>query len=667
MDNGDFIDLSGPAQAQAPRMTGGGAASGRTNPPPPPFHPQQPIQQRANAANTNIGHFQQQAQARQQQQQRHAAVPPPPPRHIIPPHLEQGPSVQLSDIRKERMTENEARDELTTYSIFRFEKAGRPGEYDSEGERVKPTWENVYRQVVSGVSKREAQRRIKSLNETTRPLSEKLVSLISAQQRQLDKTLEEITSREQDNRFVTVLAQIDQQIRPKRESKSRDRSEGPARSKDGGKSKKKKEKETVSITAYYKRSPRPGVDAIALVMQRDAELARGLQPPHPHQTFPPQQPHYQQPHFQQPHHNHPAAHVSQPQPAQQQRPVFPQQHGPQQSHGQAAGPRYTAQTQHGTVPQGQGGATKAHHTADKKDVKAAKRSKSRSSRRSSKSSDSDSDSNSDSDSDSHSDTSWTNDDASVETPNSSNPSSQRSHKKGHDKSKKGRRYIESPRHYGVPVSLEPHRFPHNIQHRISDELLRPRSAASPSLNRLPPLSALDLERIKDGCYEAGRADERAESRELIAELPRPRIIQDPQRPLNRSVYAADTMAYEEEAYATTARARPRLPRRIPYPRLVNPADVSIRGADPLDRFDRLRLDDERRYEDRHYMDDYVMADRFRDGFARELDRLDREHRARQYTGRDSESDSTYMDYEASNPFRPRWRSPATHQSRRYDF
>lgn len=635
----------------------------------------------------------QQPQQHPQQQQQVVVAPPPPPREIVPVRLQQGPLVQLSDIRKERLTEAEAREELSTYIIFRFERADAPDSYDSDGERVKPTWANVYRTEVRGVSQKEAAREVRFLNERTRPIGEKKASLNTSQQRQLEKVQEEITFFERDQRFQTVLVQMDHQLRPKPKDKDRDkdrerdrdssrhvtnkkdrrakeykeekeyrdRKESWARSSVFGRQKslsakdgKKKIQERVSITAYYKRSPRPDVDAIALVMQRDAEIARRLQPPHPQQVHPPQQP--QQ--MQQP---------------QQFRPPGQSFHDQQQMPmGQnPAGVKGVPQKQGG----GGGGGVPIQIVKGKQpDKKGASRSKSPSPIRSYSQSDSSTDDD--------------DDDMSIRTPTSSNSSSLRSSNRYRHPLKRGDRYIEEPGHYGVPTRIESYRnrgLAHD-EHRISDEYLvsgspAPRAGGGPrfapmALPPLQPVPPVDIERITAEYYEAGRQDERAETHERLAEqLSRPRVIQrQPQRLLSdRPAHPSEVVMIEEE------RPRPRPLQRHPSIRIVRPGNVDLLEQESIERMERLRFEEERRYEEAIQQEEYEdwverqrardIEDRIRDEIARE-DELreeiarerDREYRSQSYVRR--------VDVDPSNPFSPRpgvqRRVSVSYPARRYD-
>ncbi|KAK4135280.1 hypothetical protein BT67DRAFT_494146 [Trichocladium antarcticum] len=256
--------------------------------------------------------FQQQQQLQQQQQQQQQQYAAPYVAHANTP-------VKISDIRKERPpTTEEAREALSEYSVFRFQKVDAGSGYGSDGERKKPSWKRALRVEVPGIPKHEVARTVRELNRTTISAAKKKAMLSPDEQRQIEVTLEEV--RKFDNAFFqTTLAQIDDQVRPvKSKEKSRDRDrdrdtergrgrprekerdrrasrhrkehhrhvvygERRASSKPPSKSTEAKTAKTerVTLTAYFKRSPRPETDPIAMLQiqhaQRDAQIRRGMQ------------------------------------------------------------------------------------------------------------------------------------------------------------------------------------------------------------------------------------------------------------------------------------------------------------------------------------------------------------------------------------------------------
>ncbi len=69
------------------------------------------------------------------------------------------------------MTESQARDELSEYPVFRFEKVNEEGDYDIDGRKVKSTWRKVVRTAVQDLSKADAARSVRWLNKHTRSAS----------------------------------------------------------------------------------------------------------------------------------------------------------------------------------------------------------------------------------------------------------------------------------------------------------------------------------------------------------------------------------------------------------------------------------------------------------------------------------------------------------------
>ncbi|KAJ9142531.1 hypothetical protein NKR19_g7212 [Coniochaeta hoffmannii] len=710
-----------------PRPGGGGPPGGRNIPPPPPMHhggPGQgvarpvivnanPAQRPQNGQNQQMRQNRVMHQAQQQQipslaQERQAQamamtmLPPQPPRSLVPRPLLDGPMVQISDIRREpgRLTEAEARDELSDFVIFRFERADQATDCDSEGERVRPTWANVVRTEVRGISKKEAARQIRALHDIHKSLGEKKASLTDAQQRQLEKVLEELEMREVDHRYHYVLVQIDRKLREKKlRDKSRvrveirrgDRRHGEkvrrysenrgrrenievvdffGRRRSMVREPKKKVQETVSITAYYKRCPKPDVDAVAMVVQREAQNARLLEPPHPQHTFAPQQ-------MQQNHHHHQ-------QPNGNMAPGMGMGMGPQQGNKpmmMGGNPNIKMGNMAPNHNKMNGNKPPVQVVSNKQNGNNARRQKSphRSPTSSRESMYSDSDSNSESDS--------------IVTPNSSR-SSHSHHKRRLSSPTKLRRgsssrYIEEPAHFGIPPrTMTPHKQRRHDEHRITDEMF---PAATTLRRSLPPLAApplpppnpprlsVDLDEIQANAYAAGRADERVELRERAEALrPLPRVVQHPA--------ARQAFLLEDEAALPLppspppmgGRAVPLRP-RVLQPRhsvrLVRPGDVAL-DEDVIDSLERFRLEDEGlrggRYRDERearYVDDYyddviLRSERRRIDEARLRDEemiaiereRDRAERARGFLRRaDSEGEVFYEreGVDPLNPFAPR--------------
>ncbi|KAK9777686.1 hypothetical protein AB5N19_11624 [Seiridium cardinale] len=240
----------------------------------------------------------------------HPMQAPAPPREALPLELRVNrPLVDISDIRQDFLTDAEMRARCIEYCPYRFEKALDSGRYDDddgEDERVPSSWERAIRTRVQGMSKKDIVKEIRRLDSTTHDVVQKKSTLSPALLRQLDIAMDQLSKSEHDPaNFVWTLAQIDHQLkevdtgtamqrnriplgqkvpRPKTHrssSKRRSSSSLPAGS-------KKKFWERLSLTAYFKRSPRPHVN-IALMYQwnRRAQLmtqpggpsnAAGMQP-----------------------------------------------------------------------------------------------------------------------------------------------------------------------------------------------------------------------------------------------------------------------------------------------------------------------------------------------------------------------------------------------------
>ena len=468
-------------------------------------------------------------------------MPPPPPSHLVPPMLQRDPPVKISDIRKERRTDDEAREELAEYFIFRFEKVDEGGGYDSSGEKRKSTWERVIRTEVSGVSNKEAARRVRELNQYTLTASQKKATLDGAQQRQLEKVLEDLRAR--DNPLVqTHLVQIDHQIRPKEKEKERGREKERNRkaSRHGrdlsvkelkrrakSKDRKKVIPEETSLTAYYKRSLRPEVDALAILYQREAHQRRMLQPPNPQVVIPPQNFHHPE---SQPRHDGPGV--------RQVRPLGNQgQAGPD-------GPGFGSGNVAKVVNGGGRKPDKKYddHRPPKHHEPPMSPGSSESSIFSSGFSDMD-------------------DDRSISTSPTSSLSSRESFERTRPK---GSRYIERPRHFGIQTNYLPHQSRRFVEHRISDDGFPPQAPVPPPM----PKPLIDIEQIRSSAYERGRADERNDRREL-----------------------AETVAHA----SAEAVAKARLPPRIIQPPASGVRTIRARDIDPLleeNALNRLRLEDE---------------------------------------------------------------------------
>lgn len=208
------------------------------------------------------------------------------PRAGLPVNVVRGRSVEISDVSGDLRTINDMREDLTEYTIFRFEKMSAQNQYDDEGRPQLPTWDRAIRARVPGISPREIIREIQHLNRNTRNLSDKLKSLSPVLQRQVDKAQEDLALENPDPiNYHWVLVQLDHQLREigpyliiarRRHSTHRTRY-GPNRRRSDGRSSNRHERksyERISLRAFFKRTPRPNAD---IAMLWEAKNLRGNQ------------------------------------------------------------------------------------------------------------------------------------------------------------------------------------------------------------------------------------------------------------------------------------------------------------------------------------------------------------------------------------------------------
>ncbi|KAK1986780.1 hypothetical protein LZ30DRAFT_541320, partial [Colletotrichum cereale] len=140
-------------------------------------------------------------------------MPIPPPNEVIPLELRHKRLVERSDLRSERMTDADARETLSEYVVYRFEKINDANEIDDEGYPVKPTWENVTRTEVRDLSKPTITRNIRHLNDEGKSVMQKKMDLTAVQQRQIEKAQNDLETHNLDKRFCYTLQQIDSKTR----------------------------------------------------------------------------------------------------------------------------------------------------------------------------------------------------------------------------------------------------------------------------------------------------------------------------------------------------------------------------------------------------------------------------------------------------------------------
>ncbi|KAI0546231.1 hypothetical protein F4679DRAFT_418197 [Xylaria curta] len=284
--------------------------------------------------------------------------PSSPPRGPIPVNLRRGSTVKIQDVREDLMSESDKKEELSEYVIIRFEKVNDKDEIDEQGRPKWPSWEQAIKTEDWSIPKEVAIRKIRQLNLTTRSVLDKKNSLTPPLKRQLDKTLEDLTKREPEfsNHYWT-LVQIDHQLRPiepffpssssyqpARRHRSTSHRISPKRSHTKGSSrhsKKKRVYERLSLTAYFKRVPRPGVDIKRLWEEHKRTLQGGVRAPpgEPFQQQPQRetQPHPHQPPLPGPPPTHPPNHAPQghpPPPPPPTHPNMPMNRGVYQQGGQ---------------------------------------------------------------------------------------------------------------------------------------------------------------------------------------------------------------------------------------------------------------------------------------------------------------------------------------------
>ncbi|OLN81457.1 hypothetical protein CCHL11_09041 [Colletotrichum chlorophyti] len=210
--------------------------------------------------------------------------PMPPPNEVIPLELRRKQLVERSDIRGERMTEADAREALSEYVVFRLEKVQDPNEIDDEGYPAKSTWEDVVRTEVTDLSKPAITRTIRELNAEGTTGLQKQMALTATQQRQIERAQNDLDMRDPDKRYCYTLQQIDSKRRKlSKESIEYRQYMAGRESKKVAVTKKKEHKsktlfETTALTVYFKREPRPGESAIAMLKSRekDAEQQRQI-------------------------------------------------------------------------------------------------------------------------------------------------------------------------------------------------------------------------------------------------------------------------------------------------------------------------------------------------------------------------------------------------------
>lgn len=237
---------------------------------------------------------------------------PPPPMEAVPLELRfRAPQVEVTDVSEHVMSYSEMAARCSDILVFRFEKCrdnNRQSLDRDDEDVVKSSWEQAIRTRVTSQSQKELSREVRRLDKETDDVLKKKNDLSPALQRQLDRTYSELAAGEHDSAtYQWTLAQIDQQLRPvdpantmfrteyhtvtrphrdegKKHPKKKGKDKIRSRNKNNTKAKKtssaSKAKhgshppsnnvylERVSLTAYFKRAPRPNVDVATLLQHK---------------------------------------------------------------------------------------------------------------------------------------------------------------------------------------------------------------------------------------------------------------------------------------------------------------------------------------------------------------------------------------------------------------
>lgn len=500
--------------------------------------------------------------------------PPHPPRHVIPSHFQR--PVVVSDIRAEGVTEDDIREDLSDYVILRFEKIEPYDEYDSEGEEVKASWDNCIRRRIAGVDKVDARKEVRRLNKEDgkkgRTLLEKQNGLGPKQQDQLAKAQRELSFEEHDPRFHTVLAQIDYTLKPVVQKREKVYTR---RANTKRKIHQKRRYERTSITAYFKRCPKPTqipselARSIGIEKQRESEAMRMRHHPAPEQHMAP--------------HPRPQL-VQQPQPG----PMHHPQAAPMRSPGPMQGQVHRAQgmAMHQSHP-GQG--LSRPHTPIRVEVDHRKDKNHRS--RHSRSSDSSEYSDYGSGSELGSESTLV-----TEPSRSSDSHKGRKH---HDHKRRSLRYLEEPRNFGVDV-YRPGR-----RHSLVEEpsyIVTGSGARVPIIQLpVPPRKAAipveNLDQIQAEAYRAGRSDQKAAFRHTLDDV--------------------DSLDFAARRYKPRYAPRPEIINEGLSPTRIRHVTSSEVGRQLEDNFQRLRLDRDSRYRDDLSDSIHLEAQRLREARARQ--------------------------------------------------
>lgn len=197
---------------------------------------------------------------------------------IIPDELSR--FIEVSDLTAQNLTEEQYHELLSTYIIIRFEKIEPDNKYDSAGERVIASWAKCTRRLLPNVDNGKAREEIQRLNRADKDRRKgKGINLLKKQQSlgihaqdQVTRAGRVLAIKECDpKRYHTILEQLDWTERPISRKDDKFRKHSSSRTKV----REKKQYERASITAYFRRCPRP--DQVASDLYRHLELGKRQQ------------------------------------------------------------------------------------------------------------------------------------------------------------------------------------------------------------------------------------------------------------------------------------------------------------------------------------------------------------------------------------------------------
>lgn len=202
---------------------------------------------------------------------------PPPPAHSVPNDLRTRQRVETHDISSDLITEAGAREQLSTYSIIRIEKANRDHDVDEEGYRMPQSWQRATHTAQTDMSKPQATRKVHELENFSDPVADKKSSMSADIQRQIERAHDKLEATDPDSRYYYILAQLDWQerkieVQPQVEYRYKTKKGKKVLAEVSKRSKPKRRRERVSVTAYFKRTPKPEMNAMEMLS--DQELAR---------------------------------------------------------------------------------------------------------------------------------------------------------------------------------------------------------------------------------------------------------------------------------------------------------------------------------------------------------------------------------------------------------